>query len=315
VSKPALPGDSSQKSKGGSAAVVAEALSAADAAFTTASPLPLERDPSSNAGPIQGRKRLGGAYLIETSRIRPDPAQPRKRLEQDAQAELVASVRRHGILQPVTVRYVSGEDIYQIIAGERRYLAARGSGLTEIPCSIQTPREEEVLLHQIVENWQRLDMHPYDLADALARLRDSAGMSQKQIAQATGKSEGEISKLLALLDLSPVVQELARDDGTGHITKRHLYAVRSLSPDRQEAVIRKTQAQGLTAQETEQIASKEEGRPHDRPARRGAPVSYHRFRTTNATVSLTFRRKEVTTEEILGALDEARAIVEQRSSQ
>jgi len=277
--------------------------------------LPLEHDPSTSCGPVQGRKRLAGACLIEITRVRPDPAQPRKRLDPAAQAELVASVKRHGILQPVTVRYVTSDNIYQIIAGERRYLAARGAGLTEIPCWIQTPREEEVLLHQIVENWQRLDMHPYDLADALATLRDGAGMSQKQIAQDTGKSEGEISKLFALLDLSPAVQKLARDDSTGRITKRHLYAVRALPPDRQEAIIRKTQEHGLTAHETEKLVSREEERLQGAPGRRGAPVSYHRFRTANATVSLTFRKKEVTTDDILGALDEVRAIVEQRGSQ
>ena len=71
------------------------------------------------------------------------------------------------------------------------------AGLAEIPCWVQSPKEDEVLQHQIVENWQRLDMHPYDLADALARLRDANSYSQRDLARETGKSEVEISKLLA----------------------------------------------------------------------------------------------------------------------
>ena len=119
-------------------------------------------------GSLDGRRRLGGAFAIACDRIRPDPTQPRRRLDTDAQKELNASVERLGILQPITVRYVEAEDVYRIITGERRYHAACAAGLPEIPCWVQSPKEDEVLLHQIVENWQRLDMHPFDLADALA---------------------------------------------------------------------------------------------------------------------------------------------------
>jgi ParB family chromosome partitioning protein len=215
-------------------------------------------------------------------------------------------VKQHGILQPITVRYLEPESIYQIITGERRYAAARVAGLTEIPCWIQTPKEEDVLIHQIVENWQRLDMHAYDLADALARLRDANGYSQKEIAQATAKSEGEISKILALLDLDPAVQKLAREDQSGHITKRHLYALRTLPPEDQQALIGKVQRDALTADETQQLAAKKLERFRSAP-RPGAPVSYHRYKTTQATVSLTFRKNDVTTDDILVALEEARA--------
>ena len=89
---------------------------------------------------------------------------------------------------------------------------------------MQDLKEDQVLQHQIVENWQRLDMHPFDLADALARLRDANGYSQQDLARETGKSEGEISKLLAILDLDPAVQKAAREDQSGRITRRHLYA-------------------------------------------------------------------------------------------
>jgi ParB family chromosome partitioning protein len=245
--------------------------------------------------------------------IQPDPAQPRKRLDTAPQRELVASVKTHGILQPITVRYLESENFYRIITGQRRYSAAKEAGLTEIPCWIQTPKEEDVLVHQIVENWQRLDVHPFDLADALARLRDANGYSQKEIAEATAKSEGEISKILALLDLAPAVQKLAREDETGRITKRHLYAVRSLPPEDQQSLIRKVQQDRLSADEIKHLAAKkfQRGRPLPHP---GAPVRCHRFKTAHAMVSLTFRKKQVKTGDILAALDEARALADRSAT-
>lgn len=221
----------------------------------------------------------------------------------------MASVKRLGILQPITVRYIEAENVYQIITGERRYQAAKEAGLPEIPCWIQTPKEKDVLLHQIVENWQRLDMHPFDLADALARLRDANGLSQKEIAQATGKSEGEISKILSLLDLDAQVQKLAREDDTGRITKRHLYAVKTLPPDQQQRLIQKVQKEGITADETEDLAEKQARKLRSEP-RRGAPVSQQRYRTTHATVSFVFRKKNVTPDDVLEAIDEVRRQVE-----
>ncbi len=214
-------------------------------------------------------------------------------------------MKTHGILQPITVRYLESHNLYQIITGERRYQAAKEAGLREIPCWIQTPKDKDVLVHQIVENWQRLDMHPYDLADALARLRDVNGYSQKQIAEATAKSEGEISKILAILDLDPAVQKLGREDTTGRITKRHLYAVRTLPAADQRSLIEKVRQDRLSADETEHLVTRklETTRGIARP---GAPVSYHRYKTDHATVSLTFRQKNVTTDDILAALDEAR---------
>ena len=264
----------------------------------------IDRKRSPTGGPLDGRKRLGGAFLIDAARIRPDPNQPRKRFDTDSQKKLIASVKRLGILQPITVHFLESEDIYQIISGERRYSAAKEANLNEIPCWIQTPQEKDILLHQIVENWQRLDMHPYDLADALARLRDANGYSQKEIAKATGKSEGEISKLLSMLDLDPAVQKLAREDATGFVTKRHLYAVRTLPAEKQQALIRKVQDEGITADETEKRVAAHSDR-HRGPKRCGAPVSCHRFKTSLASISMTFRKRDVTTEDILGALDEA----------
>jgi len=303
--KPKSPGHSSPRSSDALGSTVEAALQAAGATFSETPHLSLPADAQPGRGPIQDLHRLRGAFAIARDRIRPDPYQPRRSLDGEAQKELNDSVKRLGILQPITVRFIDDADIYQVITGERRYHAACEAGLAEIPCWVQSPKEEEVLLHQIVENWQRLDMHPYDLADALARLRDANGYSQKQLARETGKSEGEISKLLALLDLDPEVQKLAREDTTGRISRRHLYAIRSLPPDQQLSLIRKAQHEGITAADMEQLAAKQVATLRGE-RRRGAPVSYQRFQTSHARVSFTFRKKAITADDILTAIDEVR---------
>jgi ParB family chromosome partitioning protein len=280
-------------------------MDAAGKTFGSPPTLPPPEESLSISAPLVGRRRLGGAFAIARHHIRPDPNQPRRSLDTEAQKELNDSVKRLGILQPITVRYIEADAIYQVIAGERRYHAACEAGLEEIPCWVQTPKEQDVLLHQIVENWQRLDMHPYDLADALARLREANDYTQNDLAHETGKSKGEISKLLTLLDLDPAVQKMAREDNTGRISRRHLYAVRALPTEEQLRLIRKTQEEAISAADMEQIVAKRmealEGHK-----RRGAPVIHHRFSTSHAMVTVTFRKRDVSSEDILAALDEAR---------
>lgn len=213
-------------------------------------------------------------------------------------------------MQPITVRYIEAEDIYQIIAGERRFGAAKSANLAEVPCWIQTPKEEDVLLHQIVENWQRADMHPFDLADALVRLRDAHGMKQREIAAHTGKSEAEISKLLALLSLDPAVQKTARDDEAGLLTKRHLYALTKLSPPTQHAVLESIVRDQMSAEDTEHLAAKT-ARKKTPVKKAGAPVTRRRYVTSAASVQVMFRRKHVSPVEILAALSEAAEQVRQ----
>src|SRR6266446_1374430 len=131
--KPASPDSSSMRSNGAAKGSAAAATLAAERAFTQAPSLSLDQDTIANAGALVGRTRLTGAFLIELGRICPDPTQPRKNLETQAQWELTASIERVGILQPITVRYLEADDIYQIITGERRYQAAKALGLSAIP--------------------------------------------------------------------------------------------------------------------------------------------------------------------------------------
>ena len=171
---------------------------------------------------------------------------------------------------------------------------------------MRTPRDSEILLQQIVENWQRSDLNPFELAESLAILRDSNGYSQQQLAETTGKSKGEISKLLSILELSPEVQSVVRSDATGRLSKRHLYALRSFSEARQLRLVASIQAGRHTAESIERLAG-----PASSPSETGRKVNWQRriFDTSSARVTFVFRKSEISGQDILKSLHEIRRLV------
>jgi ParB-like chromosome segregation protein Spo0J len=171
---------------------------------------------------------------------------------------------------------------------------------------VQNPADDSILVRQIVENWQRADLHPFETADTLARLRDELRLSQREIARKTGKPESEISKFLALLKLSPDVQHDARADASGDIGRRHLVALAQLPAAEQRPMLEQVRARRLSAEETEKAV--QEKNAERSVANRGAPRAHRtRFLVGPALVEVTFRRKEVSQEDICGALERALA--------
>ena len=246
---------------------------------------------------------MAGAFSIKLDRIEPDPNQPRKRIDPTRLDELTSSIRRLGILQPITVRYVEDADRYRIIAGECRFTAAKRAGLSELPCWVQTPDEQEVLLHQVVENWQRSDLNPFELADSLNILRNSHGCSQQELAEMTGKSKGEISKLLAMLELDPEVQAIARQDQTGHLSKRHLYALARLPANQQQTVMKRIQDQKLTVSDLERLVERHNTN-EQKSDRRGPQYFRRSFRTSKARVVFSCRTDSVADHDIRDTIHE-----------
>lgn len=216
-----------------------------------------------------------------------------------------------GVLQPISVRYVEESDQYRIIAGECRFTAAKRAGLQEIPCWVRSPEKSRILLEQVVENWHRSDLNAFELADSLAILRDSNGFTQQQLAETTGKSPGEVSRLLSILDLPPKVQSLARNDESGRLSKRHLYALRSFPEDRQIRLLRKVQDGRYTAETLESLAAPV---PSVSETGRRSNWQYRTFRTKQAEVRLVFRKPEITGHDILQALREVREMVAEDES-
>ena len=292
------------------------ALAAAERTFQTAGALPF--DPGPAGDPSQaGRQRLRGAFLINLSRIRPDPKQPRREFDDEELKGLAASVLERGIKQPLRVRYVGEEDVYQIVSGERRYRAALSAGVAMVPCIVEDApgmlARKEILVDQIVENWQRADLKPFELSDALAELRDEHGLTQDDITRLTGKPKSEVSRLLSIQKVTPAIQQEARADDSGALSRRHLIAVAQLPAEKQPKFVDKIRSGHLSATETEREATRWK-HGHTGQAARGVRSVVRRYVVGPATVQISFRKRDVTPEDVLHVLDRVRSMVEAKGA-
>lgn len=163
---------------------------------------------------------------LPTDTLHPNPHQPRRDFDEGALHELSASIRRYGILQPLTVRRT--EKGYELIAGERRLRAAMLAGLREVPCLLARSSEEESALLALIENLQRRDLHYLEEAAAIAQLIAAYGLSQEQAAEKLGKSQSAVANKLRLLRLSPDCTRLLREKG---LSERHARALLRLADE------------------------------------------------------------------------------------
>ena len=190
----------------------------------------------------------GRVVFLPAKAIRPNPAQPRKFFREDTLAELAESIRRHGILQPLSVRRVGSA--YELIAGERRLRAGMQAGLTEIPCIIMNMDDQESGVASLVENLQRQDLDFIEEAQGIQKLMHLHGMSQEQAARLLGKSQSAIANKLRLLRHSPQVLAALREY---ELTERHARALLKLSDETQKLqVIAVILRQKLSVARTEQ---------------------------------------------------------------
>ena len=175
----------------------------------------------------------GRVVFLPARSIRPNPSQPRKFFPEDALEELTASIRLHGILQPLSVRRVGA--FYELIAGERRLRAAIAAGLSEIPCIVMNMTDRESGMTALVENLQRQDLSYLEQAQGISFLMDSFSLSQEQAAQMLGMSQSAVANKLRLLRHSAPVQQRLRETG---LTERHARALLKLpgEPDKLRAI-------------------------------------------------------------------------------
>ena len=170
----------------------------------------------------------GRVVFLPARTIRPNPAQPRKIFREEPLEELAQSIRRHGILQPLSVRRVG--TTYELVAGERRLRAAIQAGLSEVPCIVMNMDDRESGLTALVENLQRQDLDFIEEARGLSSLMTQWNMSQEQVARVIGKSQSAVANKLRLLRHSIPVMEALR---AGNLTERHARALLKL-PGEQE---------------------------------------------------------------------------------
>jgi len=189
----------------------------------------------------------GRVVFLPARAIRPNPAQPRRHFREDALEELAESIRRHGILQPLSVRRVGVS--YELIAGERRLRAGQLAGLTEIPCIIMNMDDRESGAAALVENLQRQDLDYIEEARGIFSLMDHWHMNQEQIAQLLGKSQSCIANKLRLLKHSDKVLEALRQ---ADLTERHARALLKLPCEQEKlSTIEQIRRQNLSVAQTE----------------------------------------------------------------
>ena len=189
---------------------------------------------------------------LPVSRIQPGRYQPRTRMDQQALAELAASIRAQGLMQPVLVRPVD-RDRYELIAGERRWRAAQMAGLAEVPALVREVPDESALALSLIENIQREDLNPLEEAAGLQRLVDEFRMTHEQAADAVGRSRSATTNLLRLLKLARPVQDLVME---GALEMGHARALIALEAARQIEVARRVAAKGLSVRDTEAMVQK-----------------------------------------------------------
>ena len=231
------------------------------------------RPPSPTAEPA------GPPRELPTHQIAPNPYQPRHTFDAAELDELVASVSRQGILQPLLVAPATdpaADRPYVLIAGERRLRAARKAGLPTVPCAIRDAGPEQLLEWSLVENIQRSDLNPIERARAYRGYMDRFGLTQAELASRTGDSRPTVANYLRLLDLCDLVQQLLLDRG---LTFGHARALAALAgqEQRQAALARRIVRDGLSVRQAEQLAAELQrgpagGAAGDRPAPKERPA-------------------------------------------
>ncbi|MBQ6148045.1 MAG: ParB/RepB/Spo0J family partition protein [Oscillospiraceae bacterium] len=193
-----------------------------------------------------------GATELPMDEIFPDRNQPRKDFDDESLQELANSVKEHGVLQPILVRPI--DNGYQIVAGERRWRAARLAGLTSVPVNIREMSDFDAMSIALVENLQREDLNPIEEAEGYRNLANATGWTQEQIAKRVGRSRPAVANALRLLSLPDEVIDLLR---TGKLTTGHAKAILSIADDSTRvSVARMISEKGLTVREAEKLSQK-----------------------------------------------------------
>lgn len=208
----------------------------------------------------------GGLQEIEVERIGPNPAQPRQRFDAASLEELAASIREHGVLQPLIVRKADGG--YVLIVGERRWRAAKMAGLARVPAVVKEAPGQAALEMALVENVQRADLSPLEEAGAYRELEEAYGLRQEQIAARVGRSRASVTNRLRLLSLPPRAKALLAEGSISEGHARALLGCANLALLDQLA--QRVAERGLSVRDTEELVRRSRGGQGPQPL--GRPV-------------------------------------------
>lgn len=200
----------------------------------------------------EGSENKDGVLLVKISKVEPNREQPRKKFDEDAMLELSESIKQYGILQPLLVS--DKKDYYEIIAGERRWRAAKIAGIKEVPVIVREYTSQQTVEISLIENIQREDLNPVEEALAYKRLIEEFHLKQDEIADRVSKSRAAVTNSLRLLKLDPRVQNMVIEE---MITAGHARAILGISdPDTQEMIAARVFDHKLSVRETEDLVRK-----------------------------------------------------------
>ncbi|MBR3561837.1 MAG: ParB/RepB/Spo0J family partition protein [Oscillospiraceae bacterium] len=219
---------------------------------------------------------------LPISQVECNAEQPRKRFDDTALDELAESIREHGILQPLTVRRLA-TGYYQIIAGERRWRAARLAGLTEVPAIVIEADDRKTTVLALIENLQREDLDPLEEAEGYKKLMDSYHMTQEDVASRVGKSRSAVANALRLLALCPEVRELVE---AGKLSGGHARALLPLSATLQKKAAQEVISGGLSVRQTEALVKKLNAKPKTKKEADAEAVNYAKLAASELTDKL-----------------------------
>ena len=213
----------------------------------------------------------GVVSTLPLQKIEPNPLQPRKTFAEEELDALAESIRIHGIIQPLTVRLLPN-GYYQIIAGERRWRAARLAGLSQVPVVVIEADDRKAMELALIENLQRADLNPIEEAEGYQQLISQYGMTQEQAAERVGKSRPAVANALRLLSLGPEILKLVE---AGTISAGHARALLVLKTDGERmAVAQKVQNLSLSVRQTEALCKKMAKPPKEAPKEAPVAVDY-----------------------------------------
>jgi ParB family chromosome partitioning protein len=220
--------------------------------------------------PSDSAIRQADVQQIAVADIQPNPRQPRSQIPDEQLNELADSIRTHGVIQPLVVRQVADQDKYTLIAGERRWLAARLAGLDSVPAVLREADDQALVELALVENVQRADLSPLEAAEAYLQLHQEFGLSHKDIAARVGKSRVAITNTIGLLELSGEVKQAL---ASGEISEGHARALKALeSVKAQSAALRSVIARGLNVRQSEELVRKLKGAKSARAKKKAIPA-------------------------------------------
>ena len=211
-----------------------------------------------NSAAFPDEKAEDGIKMVRVSAIEPNRGQPRKEFDSESLSELADSIREHGVLQPLLVRRLPGasleDESYQLVAGERRWRAARMAGLSEVPVVVREMSEAEVLEFALIENLQREDLNPLEEAGGYQELIDTFGLTQEEVARKVGRSRSAVANALRVLKLPQELHPYLRD---GDLTAGHAKALLTVKDRGKMLKLAEiTIEQGLSVREVERRAAR-----------------------------------------------------------